>query len=135
MRHPLSVALHLAITLPVLPLLLPAFAPAAGPPPAEKARTFRQVLTTRPAPRLDDLAERAAPERQGDVASESFWDLLKLRDNPRRRPALQRSSTPTPAPNRIHRFASPSLRSIAPTKPSRQWSGTCCGRTTRRTWR
>jgi hypothetical protein len=85
---------------------------AAAPPapaPAEKPKTVRNVITTRPSPKLDGLAERSAPERLGDDASEAFWDILKIRDNP----------NPTAVPeltdvvdrnakassNRIHRFA------------------------------
>jgi hypothetical protein len=101
MRRPIALALL------ALPLLLSAFAPAAGPPPAAEARTFRQILTTRPAPRLDDLAERCAPDRQGEVASESFWDLLKLRDkpDPAAVPALAKILESHAGSNRIHRFA------------------------------
>ena len=73
-----------SIPVAVAVLMLAAGASAAEP------QTYRQILTTRPAPRVDDLAERATPNRDGDVAMESFWDLLKLRDapNPAAAPAL-----------------------------------------------
>jgi hypothetical protein len=70
-------------------------------------QTFREVVATRPSPKLDDLADRSAPERVGDVASESFWDLLKLRDNPDPAavPALVKVLASNAGSRRIHEFA------------------------------
>jgi hypothetical protein len=90
-----------SIAVAVAVLLLAAGASAAEP------QTYRQILTTRPAPRVDDLAERAAPSRDGDVAMESFWDLLKLRDapNPAAVAALIKVVDAHGGSSRIHRFA------------------------------
>jgi hypothetical protein len=45
-----------------------------------KSQTFTEILAARPAPKVEGLAERAKPELRGEVASESFRDILKLRD-------------------------------------------------------
>jgi hypothetical protein len=89
------------IVVAIAVLLLAAAAPAA------EHQTYRQILTTRPALRIDDLAERSAPDRQGEVAMESFWDLLKLRDapNPAAVPALVKVVDAHAGSSRIHRFA------------------------------
>lgn len=60
-------------------LRTPAALPAATP---EEPKTFAQVIAARPAPELDDLVARSAPDRQDDAATESFWDILQLRDKP-----------------------------------------------------
>jgi hypothetical protein len=44
--------------------------------------TYRQIIARRQAPQLEGLARRASPDQQGEMATESFWDLLKLRDQP-----------------------------------------------------
>jgi hypothetical protein len=83
-------------------------APTAAPAD-EKPRTVRDVITTRPSPKLEGMAERSAPERIGDDVSEAFWDILKIRDNPD--PAAIRELTEVVESNakadsnRINRFA------------------------------
>ena len=69
--------------------------------------TFREIIAKRPAPKLDGLAERSSPHQKGDVATESFWDLLKLRDQPTRAavPELTKILSAHAGSTRIHRFA------------------------------
>jgi hypothetical protein len=49
-------------------------------PSPQKRQTFQQILAARPAPDLTTLVRRSSPKTQGDDASESFLDLLKLRE-------------------------------------------------------
>ena len=53
----------------------------AKAPEPEKYATYRDILATRPAPDLTRLAKLSAPEVQGPAAMESFYDILKLREN------------------------------------------------------
>jgi len=41
---------------------------------------FGKLIVSRPVPDLEDLAERSAPDRRGEDATEAFYDILKLRD-------------------------------------------------------
>jgi hypothetical protein len=68
---------------------------------------YREILSKRAAPKLEDLSERAAPELQGEAATESFWDLLKLREEPvpAAVPELAKVLSAHEGSNRIHRFA------------------------------
>jgi hypothetical protein len=92
-------------------LLLLAAVVADGAAPGAEHPRYRQILATRPAPRLEDLAARAAPDVSGDAAVESFWDLLKLRDAPQLAAdpaavtALVKVVEAHAGSSRIHRFA------------------------------
>src|SRR5262245_49763245 len=47
--------------------------------PAKKL-TLPEILAARPAPDLASLARRSAPTVRGPDATDSFWDLLKVRE-------------------------------------------------------
>lgn len=44
-----------------------------------KPATYREILAAREAPNLETLVKRSSPQVMGEDASESSWDLLKLR--------------------------------------------------------
>jgi hypothetical protein len=71
------------------------------------AETFRQIIAKRPAPVLEGFADRASPEQKGAMATESFWDLLKLREEPAAAavPELGEILAAHEGSTRIHRFA------------------------------
>ncbi|HUX15978.1 MAG TPA: HEAT repeat domain-containing protein, partial [Phycisphaerae bacterium] len=81
-------------------------APQAAPP-ATQAKTYRGILAARPAPRLTDLAQRSRPEANGSDATESFWDILKLRDlgDPKAVPVLAEILASNAGTGRIHGYA------------------------------
>ncbi len=56
------------------------FADDPQTPPSKKPQTFQELLAARPAPDLTTLVRRSSPMTQGEEASESFLDLLKLRE-------------------------------------------------------
>ena len=76
---------------------------AADDPP----KTFQQILAKRNPPQIEGLAQRASPDQTGETATESFWDLLKLRDEPvpAAVPELAKILTAHENSTRIHRFA------------------------------
>jgi len=99
-------------TLGLASLLLAAAEPPAAPGPPQ---TFREILSTRPAARLDDLADRSAPDKSGDVASGSFLDLLQIRDHPTPHAVgpLIKVLESNVGGNRIHGFAAAQALSTA----------------------
>lgn len=66
-----------------------------------------QLITNRPAPDLERLAERSAPDRRGDDATEAFHDILKLRDvgDAAAVPVLEKILAAHAGSTRIHGFA------------------------------
>jgi hypothetical protein len=78
--------------------------PAATP--ADK-RSYQEILAARTAPDLDRLAERCSPDLRGPDATESFWDLLKLREapDPKAVPVLEKVLVENLPTTRIHGFA------------------------------
>jgi hypothetical protein len=78
---------------------------AADAPPEK--RTYQEILAARPAPDLDRLVERSSPDVSGTDATESFWDLLKLREiaDPKAVPVLEKVLTENLPTTRIHGFA------------------------------
>jgi hypothetical protein len=76
---------------------------------AQTPQTYTGILTTRPAPDLATIAERSAPDHAPVTdATESFWDLLKLRDTATADaiPAMKQVLVAHRDSSRIHRFAS-----------------------------
>lgn len=91
----------------VVGALVAAVPDPAGNSPTNEPKTFTARLATRSAPDLSTLATRSAPNAAGDDATDSFWDLLKLRDtgDAKAVPALGqvlRENLPT---TRIHGYA------------------------------
>jgi hypothetical protein len=84
-------------------------AAADGPPasPTDRPKTYTGILATRPAPDIATLVKRASPAVAGEEASESFWDLLKLRNvpDPKTVPALEDVLRENLDTTRIHEFA------------------------------
>jgi hypothetical protein len=72
-----------------------------------KHKGYQEIIAARPAPDLATLAARAAPEVSGDDATESFWDLLKLREtkDPKAVPTLEKVLIENIPTTRIHGFA------------------------------
>ena len=70
-------------------------------------QTYRQIVAKRPAPKIEGLAERASPDQRGGTSTESFWDLLKLRDQPAPAavPELAKIMAAHEGSTRIHGFA------------------------------
>lgn len=75
---------------------------AAGTP-----RTFAEIIDKRPLPDLNTLAKRCVPELIGPDATESFYDLLKLREagDAKAVPVLERILLDNLRSTRIHGFA------------------------------
>jgi hypothetical protein len=65
------------------------------------------MLSARPAPDLDTLAERSVPTLRGPDATESFWDVLKAREiaDPKAVPVLEKILVENRHTGRIHGFA------------------------------
>jgi hypothetical protein len=93
------------------------FARADDPP-----ETYQQILAKRPPPELDALSERSAPDQQGETASESFLDLLKLREAPLRAavPQLAEILAAHADSTRIHGFAAAQALYTADTDEARR---------------
>src|SRR5579871_5241931 len=74
--------------------------------PAEK-QTYQEILAARAVPDLDQLVERCSPDLRGPDATESFWDLLKLREiaDPKAVPVLEKVLAENLPTTRIHGFA------------------------------
>ncbi len=76
-------------------------------PASQKPKTFQEALAIRSAPDLTTLAQRSSPTTSGDDASESFLDLLKLRETPNASalPVLEKILVENRPTTRIHGFA------------------------------
>ncbi|MFM9960868.1 MAG: hypothetical protein ACKV2Q_06545 [Planctomycetaceae bacterium] len=76
-------------------------------PTSQKPQTFQETLAARPAPDLTTLVRRSSPTTRGDDASESFLDLLKLRETPNASavPLLEKILVENRPTTRIHGFA------------------------------
>jgi hypothetical protein len=85
-------------------------------------QTYRQIVAKRATPKLEDLAQRSSPEQTGQIATESFWDLLKLRDEPAAAavPELVRVLAANDGTNRIHAFAAAQALFAADTDEARR---------------
>ena len=72
-----------------------------------KLQTYQDIIAARPAPDLTTLARRSSPKTQGEEATESFWDLLKLRETPDAKavPVLEKILVENGPTTRIHGFA------------------------------
>jgi hypothetical protein len=68
---------------------------------------FGKLIVSRPAPDLEHLAERSAPGRRGEDATEAFFDILKLRDigDARGVPVLETIIAAHANSTRIHGYA------------------------------
>jgi hypothetical protein len=78
--------------------------PSETPP---KKPTVHQMLSARPAPDLETLAERSVPALRGPDATESFWDVLKVREtaDPNAVAVLEKILVENRHTGRIHGFA------------------------------
>lgn len=76
-------------------------------PASQKPKTFHEALAVRSAPDLTTLTQRSSPKTSGDDASESFLDLLKLRETPNASalPVLEKILVENRPTTRIHGFA------------------------------
>jgi HEAT repeat protein len=78
-------------------------------PAAARAKpdSYQGIIAARPAPELSTLVARSSPEDRGPDATESFWDLLKLREapDPKAVPVLEKILVENLSSTRIHRFA------------------------------
>jgi hypothetical protein len=76
-------------------------------PEAGKHTTYREILAERPAPDSSRLVERSAPSVKGTDATESFWDILKLRETGDKGaiPVLEKILLENLGTTRIHEFA------------------------------
>jgi hypothetical protein len=101
---PIIAVLACAGLLRVSPLCADEVSPAE--PPAEQ-QTYQEILAARAAPDLDRLVERSLPDVSGPDATESFWDLLKLRElpDPKAVPVLEKVLVENLPTTRIHGFA------------------------------
>lgn len=72
-----------------------------------KPQTFQELLATRPVPDLTTVARRSSPMTQGEDASKSFLDLLKLRETADASAvlALEKILVENAPTTRIHGFA------------------------------
>jgi len=75
--------------------------------PERQPITYQEILAGRPAPELTRLAEWAAPSAKGTNATESFWDILKLRETGDKGaiPVLEKIFLENLGTTRIHEFA------------------------------
>jgi hypothetical protein len=89
--------------------------------PADPPETYQQILAKRPPPKLDTLVERSAPGQTGEAASESFLDLLKLREAPLpdAAPHLAKILAAHAGSTRIHGFAAAQALYAAETDEAR----------------
>ncbi len=84
-------------------------------------RGYQEIAAARPAPDLTRLAELSAPNIEGPAATESFYDILKLREAGRIEavPVLEEILQANLASTRIHGFAAAqALFCIAPLEAS-----------------
>lgn len=72
-----------------------------------KPQTYQEIIAARPAPDLTTLVRRSSPKTQGKDATESFWDLLKLRETAdvKAVPVLEKILVENGSWTRIHGFA------------------------------
>jgi len=81
-------------------------APATQPAGAQP-QTIAELLATRPAPKLAGLAQRSHPDAKGPDATESFFDILKLRETGDQKavPILAEILASNAGTGRIHGYA------------------------------
>ena len=81
--------------------------PAPQPEALNRPKTYQQLIAERPVPNLATLAQRSAPEDISPDSTESFWDILKLREtpDPQSLPVLEKILVVNLPTRRIHGFA------------------------------
>ncbi len=79
----------------------------SAPAEARKPQTIAEQVATRPAPPLGGLARRSEPAVMGEDATESFWDILKLRSagDQKAVPVLTEILVSNAGTGRIHGYA------------------------------